>query len=265
MSRVLLLTLSLPLLGVFLWGLERWRPAQRLNILRRGFGTDLAYWFFTPLITRNLTGICVGIVAALGLSALGLRLDWNQMLHGFGPVHTLPIWLQVALLLVLGDLVVYWSHRWFHGRSLWKFHAVHHSSTELDWLSAVRVHPINDMINKTVQAVPFLLLGFSPLVLTAYFPLLTLHGLLQHANINWTFGPLRYVVASPVFHRWHHSRDPQAIDKNFAGLFPLWDVLFGTCYLPADRYPEDFGICGDPVPEELLGQLTYPFTTRPDA
>lgn len=261
MSRVLLLALSLPVLGAVFWALERSRP----GLLRRGLGTDLCYWFFTPLITRNLTGIFVGFVAALGLSVLGLRLDWDQLAHGFGPVRRLPVGLQAGLLLVLGDLVAYWTHRCLHRRSLWSFHAIHHSSTELDWLSAVRVHPVNDAINKTAQAVPFLLAGFSPLVLTAYFPLLTVHGLLQHANLNWTFGPLRYVLASPVFHRWHHSRDPRAVDKNFADLFPLWDLLFGTLYLPADRWPEDFGIAGDPVPEELLGQLAYPFRKVPQS
>ena len=70
--------------------------------------------------------------------------------------------------------------------------------------------------------------------------------------------PLRSVIATPVFHRWHHSKDPAAIDKNFAGLLPLWDILFGTYYMPKDRLPQDFGAT-EPVPTGYFGQLWHPF------
>ena len=72
----------------------------------------------------------------------------------------------------------------------------------------------------------------------------------------------RYVVASPVFHRWHHTTEAQGLDKNFAGLLPLWDVLFGTLHLPADQRPTVFGLVGTPVPEGFWRQLTYPFHRR---
>jgi sterol desaturase/sphingolipid hydroxylase (fatty acid hydroxylase superfamily) len=67
------------------------------------------------------------------------------------------------------------------------------------------------------------------------------------------------VIASPVFHRWHHTAEDEGLDKNFAGLFPAFDALFGTLYLPAGRQPRDFGVRGEAVPETLLGQLAYPF------
>ena len=60
--------------------------------------------------------------------------------------------------------------------------------------------------------------------------------------MNWDFGPLRSVIATPVFHRWHRSREPEAWDKNFAGLLPIWDILFGTSNVPKDRWSENFGI-----------------------
>jgi sterol desaturase/sphingolipid hydroxylase (fatty acid hydroxylase superfamily) len=88
--------------------------------------------------------------------------------------------------------------------------------------------------------------------------LLTFYAIFLHANVNWDFGPLRSVVATPVFHRWHHSREREAWDKNFAGLLPLWDILFGTYYMPRGRYPENFGI-NEPMPAGWTGQFVEPF------
>lgn len=143
-------------------------------------------------------------------------------------------------------------------RDFLRHHAVHHSSTDLDWLGSLRVHPVNDLVNKLAQATPVLLLGFNPYVTLSTAPVLTFYALFIHANVNWDFGPLRSVVATPVFHRWHHSREREAWDKNFAGLLPLWDILFGTYYMPQGRYPENFGI-NEPMPDGWVGQLVEPF------
>ena len=85
--------------------------------------------------------------------------------------------------------------------------------------------------------------------------------------MSWTFGPLRYALASPGFHRWHHTSQEEGLDKNFAGLFPFIDLLFGTFYMPVGRRPERFGVLNEEVPEGLLGQLAYPFrrAARPAA
>jgi sterol desaturase/sphingolipid hydroxylase (fatty acid hydroxylase superfamily) len=81
-----------------------------------------------------------------------------------------------------------------------------------------------------------------------------------HANLNWTFGPLRYVVVSPVFHRWHHAR--AVCDKNFASTFSLWDLMFGTYHMPVGELPKDYGIDDKEMPEGLLAQLAYPLRQR---
>ena len=193
------------------------------------------------------------------LLLLGRELDAKNLAAGYGPVVALPAWLQVVLIVVLGDFIGYWVHRAFHSRRLWKFHAVHHSSKDLDWLSSLRLHPVNDIVSRICQAVPFVLLGFSPLVVAAYLPFLTFYAILLHANVSWTYGPLRQVFASPTFHRWHHANEEEALDKNFAGLFPEFDRLFGTLYLPDGLRPTTFGVRGNPVPEHFWGQLTYPF------
>jgi sterol desaturase/sphingolipid hydroxylase (fatty acid hydroxylase superfamily) len=170
-----------------------------------------------------------------------------------------PIGLQLIAFIIVADFFAYWQHRAFHTFArLWRIHAVHHSSTDLDWLSAVRVHPLNDAISTAIVATPLLLLGFSGTTLGAYLPLLTVYAIGLHANVGWSYGPLRYVIASPAFHRWHHSNEPEAINKNFAGLLPLWDIVFGTLYLPKDRRATSFGVTGDPVPPTFLRQLLYP-------
>ena len=112
------------------------------------------------------------------------------------------------------------------------------------------------------QAIPFVALGFSPLVVAGYLPFLTFYAIVQHANLRWDFGPLRHVFASPTFHRWHHADEPAARDKNFAGLLPLWDWLFGTLYLPRGEHPQRFGIQGETVPPGWIAQMTYPFRQK---
>ncbi|MGE0852955.1 MAG: sterol desaturase family protein [Hyphomicrobiaceae bacterium] len=239
--------------------LQLLRPRdKRLPLLRRGFWTDLAYWAFTPFVTKAVTRVVVVIaIVPVALLAYG-KVDKDLLLRGFGPAAQLPLWLQAVLILVLGDFIGYWMHRWFHGERLWRFHAVHHSSVDLDWLSAVRLHPVNDALMRVAGAVPLLALGLAPVALAGVAPVLTLMAILVHANLDWDWGPLRAVVASPRFHRWHHTDEASARDKNFAGLLPLWDILFGTYYMPKDRLPQQFGT-ESPVPPGLLGQLLFPF------
>jgi sterol desaturase/sphingolipid hydroxylase (fatty acid hydroxylase superfamily) len=120
-------------------------------------------------------------------------------------------------------------------------------------------------LSRIAQVLPLLLLGFDYTLLGVYLPFLTFHtfhALLLHANVSWGFGPLRRVVASPVFHRWHHTSEAEGLDKNFAGLLPIWDLLFGTFHMPRGRQPALFGIRAESVPTGLLAQLAYPFRGR---
>jgi sterol desaturase/sphingolipid hydroxylase (fatty acid hydroxylase superfamily) len=268
MERVLVLVAALGVLSLG-FGLLEWRfPAVRgqRRFRRAGYFTDVAWWLFTPTIGKLFTGIVVA-VAVIGLGAvLGLGITGDH-LRGVTQRDTFmgrqPLLLQFAMFLVLADFLAYWSHRAHHTMErLWQFHAVHHSSTEVDWLSSVRVHPLNDAIGSTVVATPLLLLGFSVGTLGAYLPFLTLYAILLHANVGWSYGRLRCLIASPAFHRWHHSAEPEAVDKNFAGLFPVWDRLFGTLYLPKDRRPARFGIVERNVPTGFLSQLLYPFRSQ---
>jgi sterol desaturase/sphingolipid hydroxylase (fatty acid hydroxylase superfamily) len=145
-----------------------------------------------------------------------------------------PFAIQLIELLIAGDLLGYASHRLFHSRFLWKFHAIHHSAEDVDWLAATRLHPVNEIGTRVMQVVPLYLLGFRGAPLAAAVPLMAFYAIFLHANVRWDFGPLRYVIASPAFHRWHHTSQEEGLDRNFAGLFPWIDAL-------------------------LAGQLAYPF------
>jgi len=283
MDRLLQLFLVLMALGLFFGLLERlFRTHPGPAWFRRpDTHTDLAYWFFTPLVTRSVTrlGVALGVVLLVLLSGGSLAEVKADVaagnfpdlgVFGFGEaIRSLPLALQIPLGLMAGDFLGYWIHRAFHRGRLWSFHSVHHSSPRLDWLSSVRLHPVNDLVSRVLQAVPLLLLGFDPLVFALYAPITTVYALLLHADVNWSFGPARFLLASPLFHRWHHSSQAEGRDKNFAGLFPLYDIAFGTYYFPhpggsvKERLPLTLGTPETSVPAGFWRQLVFPFQRRP--
>lgn len=259
------LIVAFAVLALFFRVIEgRWPALRHQPRWRRDSRTDLLYWFFTPLVTKAITRIAI-LFAVLFLAwRAGVPLD-KEHVQAFVAGQrrsTLPPLAQVAAILLIGDFIGYWTHRLFHGRGLWRFHAVHHGSTQVDWLSSVRLHPVNELVAKMAQSLPLFLMGFDYTLLAAYIPFLTFHAIFLHANVPWTFGPMRYVLSSPAFHRWHHTSQAEGLDRNFAGLLPLWDLMFGTFYMPHGRQPEVFGIHGEAVPEGLLAQLAYPFRAR---
>ena len=151
--------------------------------------------------------------------------------------------------------------------SLWRFHAVHHSATQIDWMVNSKAHPVDMVLVRLCGLVPIHVLGLAqtstgqlgPLML-AYLMLGTTWSFFVHANLRWRFGWLEQVVATPAFHHWHHTNDsPAVIDKNYAAIFPWIDRLFGTLYLPKDRFPERYGTNTE-VGSTLATQLVRPFT-----
>jgi len=256
------LVVGLLVVSALFWVIERrWSRAPTRRRTSSDTRVDLTYWFFTPLITRGVTRITLGI--AFGLIAISQGLSFEQFRTLATSrqtwVSSWPLWLQIPSILLLADLLAYWTHRLFHGRWLWPFHAIHHSSTTVDWLSSVRLHPVNDALTRVVQVLPLYWMGFNGTALAAFVPFLTFMALLLHADVSWSFGALRYVIASPRFHRWHHTTEEEGLDKNFAGLFPFIDLLFGTFYMPPGREPSRFGVLHNDVPGGLGGQLAYPF------
>jgi lathosterol oxidase len=128
----------------------------------------------------------------------------------------------------------------------------------MDWLAGSRLHLVDAIATRAVGFVPLFVLGFAPRVLSAYLLLVSFQAVFIHANVRWRLRWLGWLVATPCFHHWHHAAEPEAVDKNFAVHLPLIDRLFGTYYQP-DRFPERYGIAGDPVPPDFLHQVAWPF------
>jgi sterol desaturase/sphingolipid hydroxylase (fatty acid hydroxylase superfamily) len=225
---------------------------------KRELATDVCYWFLVPVFAR---------VLRIGLLVVGAAFffrihDADELIafydNGHGPLSELPLWLQAVLFLVVSDFMQYWLHRMFHGSGFWKYHAVHHSSEELEWISAARFHPVNLFLGTIGIDVILLLAGISPNVMLWVGPFTIFHSAFVHANLSWTLGLFKYVLATPIFHRWHHTALEQGGNTNFAGTFPIWDILFGTFRMPENELPKAYGV-DDQVPTEIVGQLAYPF------
>ena len=170
-----------------------------------------------------------------------------------------PYWLQIVEVVLVADLGLYFAHRMVHAIPLlWRFHQIHHSNEELDWLAAFRVHPVDQIATKGLALVPVFALGFSDAAIAVFALLSQWHAILLHSNISIGFGPLRWLIASPNFHHWHHSKEVAARDKNFAGQLSLLDVLFGTAHMPHGQVPSQYGI-DDPLPSTYVTQLLHPF------
>jgi sterol desaturase/sphingolipid hydroxylase (fatty acid hydroxylase superfamily) len=225
---------------------------------KRGLVTDLCYWFVIPLFTRyvRIGMLVLGASLLFGITSSEALSAFYE--NGHGPLAQLPMWTQVILYLVASDFLLYWNHRAFHRGKLWKYHAIHHSSEDLDWISAARFHPANLFLGSVAVDVLLLLAGISPNVLVLISPLNNAHGAFVHANLNWTLGPFKYVIAGPIFHRWHHTGLERGGSKNFASTFPVWDLLFGTFYMPPRELPDAYGVA-EPVPAGFAQQILYPF------
>lgn len=226
---------------------------------KRELVTDILYWFLIPLAARFVRIGLMVMGAAMLFDIHGSEALISFYDDGFGPLARLPLWAQALTFLVVSDFLTYWIHRGFHGVNLWKYHAVHHSSEDLDWISAARFHPVNIFLGTVLVDVGLLLAGISPNVMLWVGPFTTATSAMVHANLNWTFGPFKYVLASPVFHRWHHTAADRGGSSNFAGTFPVWDLLFGTFYMPEKALPDAYGIDDESFPEGFGGQMLYPF------
>lgn len=195
-------------------------------------------------------------IAALASTTAALS---NIFGNGLWP-HEWPLLAQLFLMLTIAEFGRYWVHRWAHRVPvLWRFHAVHHSPNRLYWMNAGRFHPIEKVYLLIPEVVPFILLGTNLETLSLYFVFNGIHGLLQHSNINLKLGPLNYIFSMSELHRWHHSKRVFESDKNFGNNLIIWDIIFGTFYLPSDRAVKDLGLMNPEYPKSYIKQCLAPF------
>ena len=227
------------------------------KVLRAGWQTDLMYFF----------------VSHLAIQFIFLFVNsFSEVLFGWAVndpfqvrVRSLPIWCQFILATIVADLFQYGTHRLHHHISfLWRFHSIHHSSHALDWLAGSRTHLAEVMITRSMVMVPLYLCGFSEGALNAYVILVGIQAVAIHANVGINFGPLRYVLATPQFHHWHHSKDRKYMDANYAVHLPIIDMIFGTYKCPKGQWPEEYGVVSGEPPPTFWRQLIHPFRRKPD-
>ncbi len=196
-------------------------------------GTDSAHY---------VSIIASGAVYNPALALFGATLGaWLAPLVGASLWPTTwPLLGQLALALVLGELGTYWVHRFQHEWPLlWRFHATHHSAPRLYWLNAARFHFLDIFMNSVLLVVPLVTLGAQPEIFFLVALFSTVHGIFQHANMKLRLGPLNWIFSMAELHRWHHSRLMEESNTNYGQNLIVWDIVFGTRYLPNDREPPD--------------------------
>jgi sterol desaturase/sphingolipid hydroxylase (fatty acid hydroxylase superfamily) len=231
--------------------LERLLALHPQRVFRAGWRTDLVHFVVNGLLLN--VGLFVSVVVAGSLLRAVVP---GAVRLGIGGQ---PGWLQFVEAFSVAELCGYAGHRAAHQVPfLWRFHKVHHSIRQMDWLAASHLHPVDQTFTRSCAVLPLYALGFTRASLGGYLIVLTFQAIFIHANLRATFGPLRWLIATPEFHHWHHANDPAAYNTNFAGEFPLIDLLFGTLHLQKGEMPASYGI-DDAEPAGYLRQMAWPF------
>ena len=237
--------------------LEKVFPKYRDQvILRPEWKLDLIYFCINHFLITVL--LLVGnyfVATVFGWAVSGDFQVWLQ---------SLPTLTQVIILIFCADFVLYWSHRAFHESPwLWKFHAVHHSVEYMDWMAGSRNHVFQTFVDRCLAMVPIYLLGADKVALDIYVSFAAFQAVYVHANVGIPLGPLKYILATPQYHHWHHSSQKPAIDTNYAVHMPFYDILFRTYHMPGEHWPSDYGTTKR-LPRTYMGQLLYPFRKNRD-
>jgi sterol desaturase/sphingolipid hydroxylase (fatty acid hydroxylase superfamily) len=178
-------------------------------------------------------------------------------------VQSLPLAVETLLVLLVADLIQYWTHRAYHEIPfLWRFHAVHHSTKTLDWMAGSRLHLFELVFTRVSILGPLYVPGFSKASMDIYIIVVGFQAVFNHANVSLPWGPLKYILVTPDFHHWHHSSEREALDRNYAAHFAFIDYAFGTAVKADRRFPEHYGVLGDYMPEGFIRQQMFPFTWR---
>jgi sterol desaturase/sphingolipid hydroxylase (fatty acid hydroxylase superfamily) len=216
--------------------------------LTRNFRTDVTYGIF------YMGGIYNALIYAPLVAGLALIIPaWDFRLLNYvpGPLGFVIYW-------VLADAAGYWVHRWYHRNPiLWEFHKVHHTQTELTFVTSWRNHVVEQLVSNIVLFVPLMVLGLPTWYWAPVFSVQLVFEGLQHADLNWRFGWLYPIVVSPSFHAIHHAPDLEHNTSNYAKILSIWDYVFGT--ISAAARPTRYGLDGTDMPVSFWGTMAAPF------
>jgi sterol desaturase/sphingolipid hydroxylase (fatty acid hydroxylase superfamily) len=231
-----------------------WPAYPKQSVFRSEWVTDIVYFLSTHLPIQ-ITSFLI-LLPATQLTAI------LNIASVTAVIGQLPWLLQFFLAVVVADLAEYVIHRAFHEVPfLWGFHAIHHSSKALDWIAGSRSHLVDDVVVRAFILVPMMLV-FPHNINVAYLFFVTMHATWTHCNFGPTIKWLEPFIIQPRYHHWHHTSQKEAIDKNYAIHFPWIDKLFGTHYLPDDKWPDTYGLNNEDIPPGFWAQFVYPFTRK---
>ena len=253
-------------LSVGVWLLEvvlPWRKQQA--IFRKDFWKDLFFLYFnfflfSLIIHAGLSNVAVELFED-ALSTIGV----NNLVAI--EVASWPAWSQLLSLFILSDFIQWNIHRLLHHTPwLWQFHKHHHSVKEMGFAAHFRYHWMENIIYKSIKYIPLSMIGFGIDDFFIVHLITILIGHINHANLGWDYGPLKYLLNNPKMHIWHHAKDmPDHLPKgiNFGISLSLWDYLFKTAHIPSSGRDIELGFPDeDEFPQDIPHQLSYPILKK---
>jgi sterol desaturase/sphingolipid hydroxylase (fatty acid hydroxylase superfamily) len=249
------------LIALFL-PLEHYFSVRPAAFFQKGGLVNLGWYFVNSLTPIFLLGPPAVLLAWAVHAVLAASFT--------GSAANLPLWARMAAAMIVGEIGFYWGHRWSHEIPLlWRFHAVHHSATHVNFLVNTRAHPVDMVFTRLCGLALLYATGLaSPVGPNATLvPALVLFvgsiwSFFIHANVRWRLGPLEEILSSPAFHHWRHTLEDHK-DHNDASMLPVMDRVFGTFCLPK-AWPADYGTA-TPMPGTLVGQILDPFAPSSSA
>ncbi|MFK7782819.1 sterol desaturase family protein [Psychroserpens sp.] len=256
-------------ISLLVWILEiafPWRKNQAL--FRKDFWLDTFYMFFNFFLLNLIVLIALSNTAAEFLNDIlgfiGLSLSNLQLFNA----DDLPKWLGLLIFFIVSDFVQWNTHRLLHRLPwLWNFHKVHHSVKQMGFAAHLRYHWVEPVVYKSLLYVPLALIANynAQDVAIVYFFAIAI-GHLNHANLGWDYGFLKYVFNNPKMHIWHHAKElPNHVrfGVNYGLTLSIWDYLFKTSYVPHSGKDIELGFEGDEhFPKGFISQELYPLSKK---
>lgn len=219
--------------------------------------TDICHGVFSFAVIPALMQTVFASAAYSASSELSSALGFSLWPHQW------PLYAQATTALLIADFGQYSIHRAFHQVPLlWRLHATHHSAPRLYWLNLGRIHPLDVMLTYSVSVILLMLLGAPTAAISLYMVCSVVHVAIQHSNVDVRLGPLNWIFSQAEVHRWHHSPDAAESNNNYGNVLLVFDVVFGTRFLPGHRQPPVNPGIGDmpDFPQDYLGQLRSPLS-----
>lgn len=187
------------------------------------------------IVNLYVNGFVTGLLVLPALLYLPQHFLGRKLVFA-SPDQLGPIWLQIVAIAVFVSFFRYWMHRLQHeNQFLWELHSYHHRVTDLKAYNTYVSHPIDYALRNILVYLIVGIVGFDPIAILIAVPLTFIGGALQHCGADLRGGVLNYVFVTPQVHRWHHTAqvpEGYGYSCNYAVEFPIWDMVFGTFYLP---------------------------------